>query len=348
MDDSVRKPSLLGLLPHELEPLMEEFGQPRYRARQVFTWLQRGAPFRNMTDLPQALRDRLAERAGSDSLAPAGRDTTADGAAKFGFRTHDGHVVETVLIPHVRRTTVCVSSQIGCAFACSFCATGRMGLIRDLAASEIVEQVVRAGDTCRPKRVSNVVFMGMGEPLANYDATMSAVRVFNHPNGLGIGARHIAISTCGIPDAIRRLAGEGIQVALAISLHAATDDVRRRLLPVAHSYTIAEVISAARLFVHQTGRKVAFQYVVIPDVNDTQKQAQRLAELLHGLPSMVNVIPRSPVGESTPRDDRAAPRFAKLLRKQGMPVAVRRSRGAEALAACGQLGSGEEHVTGLG
>lgn len=335
----IRKVDLLGLLIDELATFLSGIGQPSYRARQVFAWLHRGISFGEMTDLPKELRDKLGALAQAGTLETASRETAADGSTKFGFRTADGEIIETVLIPHRDRTTVCVSSQIGCAYGCQFCATGQQGLTRSLTAGEIVHQVVCVQREIRPRRVSNVVFMGMGEPLANYAAVVKAVRVMNQPGGLGIGARHIAISTCGLPGEIRRLAGEGLPVALAISLHASTDQVRSQFVPVNRKHPIASVIAAAREFTERTGRKVTFQYVVLPGVNDSDEQARRLAALMKGFPSMVNLIPRNPVEGSPPTDKHSAPRFAALLEKMRVAVAVRRSRGAEVLGACGQLRS---------
>jgi 23S rRNA (adenine2503-C2)-methyltransferase len=350
-------PDLLGLSPGELEAFLQTLGrvsrgesrEPRYRARQLFSWLHRGASFDQMSDLPEPLRGRLAQTARAGTLRVVTREEAPDGSARFAFRTDDGHLIETVLIPHRARTTVCVSSQIGCAFGCGFCATGKQGLTRSLRAGEMVEQVVRVqselGGRQAPveragrRRVTNVVFMGMGEPLANYDAVLKAVALLNDERGLRIGARHIAISTCGLPDQIRRLAGEGIQLALAISLHGATDAVRERLVPIGRKHSIAQVMAAARYYVERTGRKVVFAYVVVPGVNDTPEQATRLAALLRGLPSVVNVIPRNPLGEASRPDPDAAFRFARLLQARGLSAVVRRSRGAEVLGACGQLSS---------
>jgi 23S rRNA (adenine2503-C2)-methyltransferase len=344
---SQQRPDLLGLCPDELGEFLQALGEPPYRARQLFAWLHRGASFEEMTDLPAPLRRRLAELACAGTLTLAARQTAPDGATKFGFHTADGHLIETVLIPHANRNTLCLSSQIGCAFACQFCATGQQGLIRSLRPGEIVEQAIRVEQDCgrrqapaqRSVRLRNIVFMGMGEPLANYDGVLKAVRLLNSPHGLAIGARHIAISTCGLPAQIRRLAEEGLQVALAVSLHAATDSVRTQLLPINRRHPIAEVMAAARHFVQKTGRKLAIQYVVIPDLNDTPDQADRLTALLRGLPAMVNLIPRNPVDESARPDPSAALRFARLLRVHGLEVVVRRSRGGEVLGACGQLAS---------
>ena len=328
---------LMGLLPDELALFLRGLGQPAYRARQVLTWLHRGASFEDMTDLPQALRSRLALLASPGTLALAARENAPDGTAKFAFRTSDDQIIESVLIPHRGRTTVCVSCQIGCAYGCQFCATGQQGLTRSLTAGEIVVQVVRVQQVVRPARITNVVFMGMGEPLANYDAVIKAVRLLHHPEGLNIGARHIAISTCGLPDQIRRLAGEGLPLALAISLHAATDEVRTPLVPINATYPIASVVAAAREYARRTGRKVAFQYVVVPGINDTQEQARRLAALTRGLPAMVNLIPQNPIRPTARPEADAAVRFARLLEPRGLAVAVRKSRGAEVLGACGQL-----------
>jgi 23S rRNA (adenine2503-C2)-methyltransferase len=332
-------PDLLGLSPGELGMFLDGLGQPRYRARQLFSWLHRGASFDEMTDLPKPLRDRLAQTARAATLQLVTREDAPDRSAKFAFRTDDGHLIETVLIPHRGRITVCVSSQIGCAFGCAFCATGKQGLTRSLRAGEVVEQVVRVQQEIAPKRVTNVVFMGMGEPLANYDAVLKAIALLNNEHGLRIGARHIAISTCGLPGQIRRLADEGLQLALAISLHGATDAVRQQLVPIGRKHPIAQVMAAARYYAQRTGRKVAFEYVVVPGTNDTAEQATRLAALLRGLPSMVNVIPRNPLDESSRPDPGAAFRFAHLLDARGLAAVVRRSRGAEVFGACGQLSS---------
>jgi len=337
MGSETGKPDLTGLLPDELQAFLESLGEPKYRARQLFSWLHRGASFEEMTDLPRPLRERLAKRAVGHPLRIETQAEAPDGASKFAFRTADERIVETVLIPHERRTTVCVSSQIGCALGCRFCATGQHGLVRDLTAGEIVQQVSGVHSRRPDRRVTNVVFMGMGEPLANYRAVLRAVHLLNHPWGLRIGARHIAISTCGLPDQIRRLARERLQVALAISLHAATDELRSELVPINRVHPIAEVIAAARFFAEETGRKVAFQYVILPGVNDSPDQARRLARLTRGLPAMVNVIPQNPIRGLPPAEAAAAARFARLLRERGVAVAVRKSRGADVLGACGQL-----------
>jgi 23S rRNA (adenine2503-C2)-methyltransferase len=370
MAESAPCTDLMELLPEELAEFLVRLGQPAYRARQVFAWLHRGASFAEMSDLPRFLRERLSREARAGTLELAARQVAPDRATKLGLRTLDGHLIETVLMPYARRTTVCVSSQIGCAYGCQFCATGQQGLVRSLRAGEIVAQAVRAQVLARPARVSNVVFMGMGEPLANYDAVLRAVRLLNHPWGLHIAARHIAVSTCGLPEQMRRLAGEGLQLALAVSLHAGSDEVRSQLVPINRRYPIAEVVQAAREYADQTGRKVAFEYVVMPGLNDDAEQARKVAQLLRGMPAMVNLIAQNPTsGEGKracaeaaagrpdaraaarstgsgsplhakaghPERSRGAAAFASLLRSQGLEVAVRRSRGGAVLGACGQL-----------
>ena len=337
MASETGKPDLTGLLPDELQAFLESLGEPKYRARQLYSWLHRGVSLAEMTDLPRSLRERLAERAVCHRLRIETQAEAPDGATKFGFRTKDGRLIESVFIPYSRRNTVCVSSQIGCALRCQFCATGQHGLVRDLTAGEIVQQVAGVQSRRPDRRVTNVVFMGMGEPLANYRAVLRAVHLLNHPWGLRIGARHIAISTCGLPDQIRRLARERLQVALAISLHAPTDELRSELVPINRLHPIAEVIAAARFFAEETGRKVAFQYVVLPGVNDSPDQARGLARLTRGLPAMVNVIPQNPICGPARAEAAPAARFAHILQGHGVEVAVRRSRGADVFGACGQL-----------
>jgi 23S rRNA (adenine2503-C2)-methyltransferase len=328
---------LLSLSAQDLELFVLALGQPAYRVAQIFAWLHRGASIDEMTNLPQPVRGRIKDLAVAGTLARVETRVAPDGTAKFAFRTWDEHVVESVFIPHADHNTVCVSSQIGCAYGCPFCATGQQGLVRSLTAGEIVEQVVRVQREQGTRRVRNVVFMGMGEPLANYQAVLRAVRLLNQAGGLHIGARHIAISTCGLPAEIRELAGEGLQLNLSISLHGATDEVRSQLVPVNRTHPLAEVMEAARHYARVTGRKVSFEYTVVPGVNDSAEQAKLLAGLVRGLPAMVNVIPRNPRAGGGAPETRPAQTFAAQLRELGLEVAVRHSRGAEVVGACGQL-----------
>jgi len=334
-----RATNLLGLDAAELHALVEELGQPAYRADQLMRWLYaRGAAsFDEMTDLPLAFRQELARRAAIGSLRLEGKVRARDRTIKFAFRLHDGPVIESVFIPHKDRATVCVSSQAGCGFGCAFCASGARGLERNLATAEVVEQALIVQREAK-RRVTNVVFMGMGEPLANYDNVIKAVRLLNDPKMMGIGARHIAISTCGLPRQIHRLAGEKIQVHLAVSLHAPSDEVRDLLMPINLRHPIADVIAACRDYVARTRRKITFEYALIAGRNDQPAHARQLAELVRGMQCVVNLIPLNEfaenLGQSSPE---AVARFAQVLESSGVEVAMRRARGAQVRAACGQL-----------
>ena len=331
-----------GAEPADLAALLA--GEPRYRADQVRAALwQRRIPLGEATELPVALRARLSE-ALPLALTPLATVTTSDGlTAKWRFATSDGAQVETVLMRSAGRASVCVSSQAGCAMACPFCATGQAGFERHLSAPEIVEQVLRAQHSS-PQRVTNVVYMGMGEPLANYDAVWESVTRLHRD--LGLSARRITMSTIGVVPGMRRLAAEALPVTLAVSLHAPDDALRSRLVPLNHRYPIAEVLDAAADVAGAHGRRVTFEYACIGDVNDGQAQAEALGRLLAGWPGVggahVNLIPLNP----TPGfDGRAAPApriraFAHRLRAHGLTVTVRRTRGDDIDAACGQLRRG--------
>jgi 23S rRNA (adenine2503-C2)-methyltransferase len=341
------KPDLRSLLPDELAQLLSSLGEPPYRALQLFRWVHRRAArsFDEMTNLPASLRSRLAQLAALAPLELASQLRAPDGTTKAALRLHDGHLIESVLIPHPRRTTVCVSTQVGCAFGCRLCASGARGLARSLTPGEILGQVyhfARELDKLH-RRISNVVFMGSGEPLANYEAVLRALKLLNHPQGLAIGARHLSISTCGLPGGIRRLAREPLQVGLAVSLHAPDDQTRSRLMPVNRKYPLALLIAACRDYARRTGRKITFEYALVAGLNDQPPQARALAALLRGLPCVVNLIPANP---TTARQSvwRAAPptraglaAFRRELEAHHLEVALRRPRGREIIGACGQL-----------
>jgi len=315
---------------HEVEP---------YRARQLFHWLYRrlAGDLAQMTDLPAPLRVELSRLVVVDALKLAAAKHSEDGSTKLAFTLYDGARIESVLIPHRDRTTVCVSSQVGCGYGCRLCATGRLGLARNLYAAEIVDQVVHAARQAG-RRITNVVFMGMGEPLANYEQVLRAVRLMNDPEGLGIAARHIAISTCGLPAQMRRLAGEKLQLHLAVSLHAPTDELRDQLMPINRRYPLRQVLAAARHYLERTGRKITFQYTLIGGVNDTTGEARRLAELVRGMRAVVNLIPlNAAVAAYRPPAPEALERFRGTLAAAGVEVAVRRSYGGDVHGACGQL-----------
>jgi 23S rRNA (adenine2503-C2)-methyltransferase len=331
---------LLDMTVGELEAAMERLGQPPYRGRQVGTWLWRkaAASFAEMTNLPAGLRGRLAERFCILSARVAHRRRADDGTEKLLLELADGERVETVAIPERNRLTACVSTQVGCATGCAFCATGLDGLVRNLSAGEIVEQVFHLQRSCR-QRVTNVVFMGMGEPLANYDATVAAVRAMIDPQRLGLSARHVTVSTVGLPKPIRRLAGEKLPITLAISLHAPNDALRRQLVPAAASAGLAAILDAAEAFYHSRRREVTLEYVLLAGVNDTKVCAEGLARIARRLRCSVNLIRYNPVPE-LPFERPGKPAvdaFVRHVRRHGVNVHVRRSRGLDVSAACGQL-----------
>ncbi|HXF82759.1 MAG TPA: 23S rRNA (adenine(2503)-C(2))-methyltransferase RlmN [bacterium] len=343
---------LKGLTVEELEALARRLGEPDYRGRQLARWLyQAGArSFAEMTDLPEGLRARLAEVARLTVLRPLAA-VRADGGdtVKYLVRLDDGATVETVFMRYADgRRSVCLSTQVGCAMGCTFCATGLAGLTRNLSAAEIVDQVLLVQRE-QGERVTNVVFMGMGEPLANYAATLRALRLLNDPRGLNIGMRHLTVSTVGLVPQIRALARERLALTLAVSLHAPDDALRRTLVPITRRWPIAELLEAAAEYVRVTGRRVSFEYVLLEGVNDAPEQAERLGRLLaeHAraiaqTPAAawhVNLIPWNPVFGMQYRRParRRVAAFRAALQRCGVPATVRLERGVEIDAACGQL-----------
>jgi len=333
--------NLLDLTPSVAEARLREFfatqGQPAYRARQVVRhlWTAPVPDFGSMTALPKALRDTLDANFAMPRLQIAARQKSADGTEKFLFRLRDGEAIETVAIPEGNRITLCISSQAGCALQCAFCATGAMGFSRNLDVHEIAGQVREMRLLDPPIPVTNIVFMGMGEPLMNWKAVDPTLTILNDPNGLGIGARHITVSTVGVLPGIVALGERKEQFRLAISIHAPSDDLRRELMPINTKYPLADVIRAAKTF----DRRVTFEYVMLGGVNDQEIHALQLAALARECGAFVNLIPLHPGGargfSPTPGDQIA--RFARELRREGVEVAVRKSRGVDIAAACGQL-----------
>jgi 23S rRNA (adenine2503-C2)-methyltransferase len=320
----------------ELAALLD--GEPAFRVRQVWDGLHRRvvAPA-DMTDLPAALRDRL--EAALPPALEAARETVSDDeqTVKWLWRLGDGALVETVLMHYADRSTVCVSSQAGCAMACGFCATGQAGFDRQLTTGEIVEQVARAVERARPRRVSNVVLMGMGEPLANYDRAWPAIERLH--DDMGLSARHLTVSTVGIVPGIRRLAGEALPVNLAVSLHAANDGLRNELVPINRRYPLGELMDACADYLAAKGRRLSFEWALIAGVNDTGRDAAELSVLARPLGAHVNLIPLNPTpGYATPGTPaEGVRRFRDALRSLGVNATVRQNRGTEIDAACGQL-----------
>lgn len=320
---------------------MADSGMPSFRAGQVWRWLysQGAGSFDDMTDLPLALRSSLAANFSLSYPHVADVASAPDSTLKLLLEFHDGEKCECVVIPSVNgNATLCVSSQAGCAFGCAFCATGTLGLKRNLSTGEIVAQFFAACKTS-PLKIDHIVFMGMGEPFANYDNVLKAVHIFNDGDGLAIGARRITLSTCGVVAGIERLASEGIQVELAVSLHASNDALRSKLMPVNVRWPIATLLDACRKYNAETKRIVTFEYTLVAGLNDTRRCATELAGLLSPSFARVNLIPLSPV----PHFDGSRPsparchEFAATLKRSGLNVTLRNSKGASLAAACGQL-----------
>lgn len=315
-----------------------------YRRRQLLDWVfGKGArDFTGMTNLPVGVRADLAAQFQLDPFLNVEAVASTDGSVKYLFTLPDLKQMEAVYMPYEGRKTVCVSTMVGCPAGCAFCATGAMGFGRNLTAGEIVGQVlaVARAQGMAPAELRNLVFMGMGEPLLNYDATLKAARVLLHGRGLGMSRRRVTLSTVGLPRGIRKLAREtDVGLKLAISLHAPDEETRRRIIPTAHANSIAEILESAREYVAATGRRVTFEYAMLRGVNDGLWQADLLADLLRGLIAHVNLIPMNPwdgsgFEESSEAQLRA---FEERLSARGVPVSVRRSRGRDAGAACGQL-----------
>ncbi len=336
--------ALLELTKEELAETLASWGQPRFRTEQVWRWLYVGlvASVEEMRNLPAGLRARLAGEFVVSGLTPVRSERSADGLTeKVLLRLRDGEAVEAVLMQEGTRRTVCVSSQVGCAVRCAFCATGLSGWTRDLSAGEMVEQVLYYARRLKDsgQALTNVVYMGMGEPLVNYDAVRASIAMLNDPQGLNLGARRFTISTAGVVPGIERLSQEGLPIGLAVSLHAATDELRTRLVPLNRRYPLARLIPACRAYAGRTHRRVTFEYALIDGVNDAPVQADALAGLLRGLLCHVNLIPVNPVPElpyrPSPRERVLA--FERRLKERGINATLRVSRGADIQAGCGQL-----------
>jgi 23S rRNA (adenine2503-C2)-methyltransferase len=340
-----------GELP-ELEQALQGLGHPRFHARQIFQWIHRRgvSDFALMSDLSRELRATLAAHFDIDTPAVVRREQSADGTAKFLLALEDGKRIETVCIPEnpadphnpadADRVTFCVSTQVGCAMRCAFCLTGRMGIDRNLTAGEIVGQVrVLVRELNLPDHRFNIVLMGMGEPLHNYEATMKALRILADEHGMSVSPRRVTLSTVGVLPALERLATEPVMPNLAISLHATTEEQRDLLVPINRKYSIDELLNACRRFPLKRRERITFEYVMLKDVNDTPEDARRLVRLLAGIKGKVNLLPlNEAAGIPFERpSDAAVNRFARILAERGVTVSVRKSRGRDIRAACGQL-----------
>jgi 23S rRNA (adenine2503-C2)-methyltransferase len=345
---SAGKPDLRSLVFSELQEQLRQAGEPSYRASQIIEWLykKRVEAIDKMTNLPRPLRGRLQETFSLGKIdlvrVLGARDTTR----KFLFRLSDGNLIESVLIPaslalygaRSDRRTICVSTQVGCAYGCKFCASGLEGFSRNLSANEVVDQLI-AVERATNEKIDNVVFMGMGEPLANLDNVLRAIRIINAEWGLGIGARHITISTSGLAPQIRKLAEEPLQIRLAVSLHGATDEVRNRIMPINRRYNIETLLSACDYYKAHKKQRITFEYILISGVNDSDEQARLLSRHAHRLSAKVNLIPYNSVSGLpwTRPSEKRQEKFLSVLRAEGIPATLRREKGHEIDAACGQL-----------
>lgn len=340
------KTDLTSLPLPRLTEFLVNLGMPKYRGTQVFAWLYRPhiTLFTEMTDLPRQLQQTLDDRASFVWPELAGEEHSRDGTVKYGFKLQDSSYVEAVLIPEEERTTLCVSSQVGCAMGCEFCLTGSLGFKRNLTAGEIVGQVVRVrdllceGEEISGKNLNNIVFMGMGEPLANFANLVDAIDILVEQRGLDFSERRITVSTCGLVPKIQEL-GLRTKVNLAISLHAADDDTRARLMPINRKYPLADLLEACRNFSLPKRKRIMFEYVLIQGVNDSVTDAMQLAEKLRSIPCKINLLPynESPGLPFRRPADNVIELFQKTLWKAGYTVLIRSSRGADISAACGQL-----------
>jgi 23S rRNA (adenine2503-C2)-methyltransferase len=341
------RPDLRALPLAHLSALVGSLGERPFRARQIFRWLHRkgAASLDEMTDVPRELRERLATRTRLTALERAAEQRSRDGTVKWTWRTHDGRLVESVYMPEPGRRTLCVSSQVGCAVGCGFCMTATMGLSRNLGPGEIVDQVHRAdrrlvelGVAEGPRPVTNLVFMGMGEPLANYPSLKVALELLLAEDGPNFSHRRVTVSTSGVVPVMRKL-GEETPVKLAVSLNATTDAQRDALMPINKRWPLAEVLAACREFPARNGRRITFEYVLLRGVNDSLDDARRLAELVRGIPAKVNLIPYNEnpgLPFAAPAPERVVA-FQEALAARNLTVVVRKNRGRDIAAACGQL-----------
>ena len=322
----------------QLADFFKGMGQPAFRARQVFTWLHRGVrSFDEMTDLSKPLRSQLAETCFITAPTVARKQTSRlDGTIKYLWELSDGNCIETVLMQYPHGNPVCISSQVGCRKGCAFCASTIAGKVRDLTASEMLDQVLFT-QLDSGREISNIVLMGIGEPLDNRDNVRRFLELVNHPDGLHIGMRHISLSTCGIVPGIEWLAEQDLQLTLSVSLHAPDSETRSRIMPVNRAYDVEELYAACHRYFKKTGRRISFEYALIDGVNDHDWQADLIAQKLRGMPGHVNLIPLNDVAESPFKPSRRVAAFQKRLESHGVTATVRRSLGGDIDASCGQL-----------
>ena len=322
----------------ELSAFLKELGEPPFRAKQIFSWLHRGVTsFEDMTNLSKPLRETLAERCFITAPTVARRqESRLDGTIKYLWELSDGNCIETVLMQYHHGNTVCISSQVGCRMGCAFCASTIAGKVRDLRPSEMLDQVLFT-QLDAGREVSNIVLMGIGEPLDNMDNVLRFLELVNHPDGMHIGMRHISLSTCGVVPGIDALAEKQLQLTLSVSLHAPDSETRSRIMPVNRAYDVELLFDACHRYFEKTGRRISFEYAMIDGVNDNDWQADLIAKKLRGMPGHVNLIPLNDVVESPYKPSRRVAAFQKRLESHGVTATVRRSLGGDIDASCGQL-----------
>lgn len=340
--NEMEKTQLLGMTPDELAAYLKALGQPAFRAKQVFSWLHQGAAFEQMSNLPKALRETLAETCTANPVAVLETiESKLDGTIKLLYRLPDGHVIEGVLMRYKYGNTLCLSTQVGCRMGCAFCASTLDGCARSLTPAEMLGQIVCANGVLAPQgqKVGNIVLMGSGEPLDNYDNVVKFLRILRMEGGLCIGMRSVSLSTCGLVGNMRRFAQEDLPVTLSLSLHAPNDEVRKKLMPVARKYGMDDVLDACRYYIEKTGRRVIFEYALVHGVNADPAQAVELAGRLRGMQCHVNLIPLNSVPERglTGVTEREVDAFKHALEQKGISVTRRREMGDDIEGACGQL-----------
>lgn len=326
------------LTKEEITAALREMGEPAFRGGQVFTWLHRGvSSFDEMTNLSKQLRERLAARFALETPQVARKQVSQqDGTIKYLWELSDGNCIESVLMQYHHGNTICISSQVGCRMGCAFCASTIAGKVRDLTPGEMLDQVIFSQkDSGLP--ISNIVLMGIGEPMDNLDNVLRFLELVNHPDGLNIGMRHISLSTCGVIPGIDRLADLGLQLTLSVSLHAPDSETRSRIMPVNRAYDVEKLFEACHRYFQKTGRRISFEYAMIDGVNDHDWQADLIARKIHGMPGHVNLIPLNDVVESPLKPSRRVAAFQRRLESHGITATVRRSLGGDIDASCGQL-----------
>lgn len=335
---SEAKTDLKSMTLAELEAYLVRLGEPRFRAKQIFTWMHQGvSSFDEMTNLSKPLRQKLREQCTLTVLTVERKQVSAlDGTIKYLWRMEDGNCVETVLMRYKHGNSVCVSTEIGCAMGCAFCASTIGGLVRRLTAAEILSQVIYTQKDSG-LQISNIVLMGIGEPLDNFDQVMRFLELVNHPDGMNIGMRHISLSTCGLVEKIDKLADLQLQLTLSVSLHAPDDETRSVIMPVNRAVGVDALFDACHRYFEKTGRRISYEYAMIDGVNDSDEQAELLARHLKRAPGHVNLIPLNDVRESKLKPSRRVSAFQKRLESHGITVTVRRKLGGDIDASCGQL-----------